>query len=119
MIWQIGPHRIACGDTKDPELMQKLFETKKAKAVICDIPYGINYVQTKEGFVDTTVKKEIQNDDITDDTLYAKFNEDWIRTLLPYLASKNAIYIFNCDKMIFALREGMKNAGLYLSQLIV
>jgi DNA modification methylase len=118
-IWQIGSHRIACGDARDPELLRRLFGDVKAKAAICDVPYGVGYAASKLGFSDIRVKKDIANDDITDEEAYAKFNEDWLSALAPHLATKNAIYVFNSDRMIFALREGFKRAGIRFSQLIV
>jgi DNA modification methylase len=118
-IWQVGPHRIACGDARDPELIGRLFGSTKIKSVICDVPYGINYTDTKEDYADIMVKKQIANDDITDGEEYAKFNEDWLKAIIPYLASKNSVYIFNCDKMLFALHDGMKRAGIRFTQLIV
>lgn len=119
VIWQIGSHLIACGDARDPELLRRLFGKEKAKAAICDIPYGVSYTASKRGFANILVKKDIANDDITDEDAYAKFNEEWLLALIPHLATKNAIYVFNSDRMIFALREGFKRAGVRFSQLIV
>lgn len=118
-IWQIGNHRIACGDARDLELLSRLFGTAKVKVAICDIPYGISYAASKFGFSDILVNKDIANDDITDEDAYAKFNEEWFLALIPHLAIKNSIYVFNSDKMIFALREGFKRAGIRFSQIIV
>jgi len=119
VVWQVGPHRIACGDARDPELLSKLFKGEKVKSVICDVPYGINYTNAKEDYVDIKVKKAIANDDITDEEKYAQFNEDWLNAVIPHLATKNSVYIFNCDKMLFALQDGMKRASIRFAQLIV
>ena len=59
------------------------------------------------------------NDDITSETEYTKFTENWLRPILPHLATKNSLYLFNSDAMIFALRQGMENAGVHFSQLLV
>jgi DNA modification methylase len=47
------------------------------------------------------------------------FTRQWLRACKAHLADKNAFYIFNCDRMIFALRGGMQDAGFKLSQLLV
>ena len=43
-IWELGKHRLSCGDATDPENWQKLMAGQKAQAVVTDPPYGINYV---------------------------------------------------------------------------
>jgi len=37
----------------------------------------------------------------------------------PFLAKKNAAYIFNADRMVFALRNGMYDAGFKFAQLLI
>lgn len=118
-IWQVGDHRLACGNALDKELIKRLFRDLKIRSVICDVPYGINYTESKEGFSNITVKKAIANDNITDEKAYTDFNERWLAVILPYLTPENSIYVFNCDKMIFALRESFRNLKIKFCQLLV
>jgi DNA modification methylase len=41
-LWQIGPHRILCGDSLDSSTLDKLIDGAKVGAVLTDPPYGIN-----------------------------------------------------------------------------
>ena len=118
-IWQIGRHRIACGSAEDKELISKLLGKDKIRSIICDVPYGINYTDSKKDFIDITVKKKIANDDITDEKEYTKFNNSWLSTIIPYLTRENSIYIFNCDKMIFSLRESFRDLNIRFCQLLI
>jgi DNA modification methylase len=43
-VWQLGRHRLLCGDATDPVSWQRLMAGKVAQAVVTDPPYGINYV---------------------------------------------------------------------------
>lgn len=43
-VWQLGDHRIACGDCRDKSLTKKLLSGKKIDWVITDPPYGIDAV---------------------------------------------------------------------------
>jgi len=43
-IWQLGPHRLLCGDCTVPENWERLTAGKCAHAVITDPPYGVSYV---------------------------------------------------------------------------
>jgi site-specific DNA-methyltransferase (adenine-specific) len=64
-------------------------------------------------------RKKIAGDQLQTEREYAEFTRKWIEAVKPHLAAKNSFYIFNSDWMICALREGMKAAGLYYSQLII
>lgn len=43
-IWQLGRHRLICGDSTDALLIQTLLENKNADLLLTDPPYGINVV---------------------------------------------------------------------------
>lgn len=118
-IFTVGDHIVACCDAKDHEMVTRIIGKRKIDAVICDVPYGVLYTQQKEGFSQVKMNKKILNDDIVSESQYAQFTKDWIVPLLPHLAKKNSFYIFNSDKMLFSLREGMEKAGVHFSQLLI
>ena len=41
-IWQLGRHRLMCGDSTDKETVELLMDGKKADMVFTDPPYGMN-----------------------------------------------------------------------------
>ena len=42
-IWQLGRHRLMCGDGTDKATVQLLMDGKKADLLLTDPPYGIDY----------------------------------------------------------------------------
>lgn len=119
-IIELGPHRLLFGDARDSESVKRLIGDRKMGMILTDPPYGISYVSSKSGFSQSLAKpKEIAGDELQSEEDYIKFTEDWLRPVLPCLARKNSVYIFNSDKMIFALRQAMKNLGLHFAQLII
>lgn len=40
-IWQIGPHRLICGDATDPGIHAQLLEGRKADLIFTDPPYNV------------------------------------------------------------------------------
>lgn len=123
-IWQLGDHRIACGDATDPELIKKLLGDQKIREILTDPPYGVAYVENKAHFKETihanlSNTTVIQGDSLQTDEEYAEFTKKWLETAVPYLADYNTAYIFNSDIMICALRKGMKDAEFYYSQMII
>lgn len=119
-IFQLGDHRLACGDINDKELLSKLIGQDKIKSIITDVPYGVAYVESKSGFKQKlTCEKIIANDHEQSDVEYENFTVNWLENLKPYLASKNSVYIFNSDKMVFPLRQAMLRAGFKFCQLLI
>jgi len=118
-IWQLGDHKLACGSSLDAELINKLIDNTKINAIVSDPPYGVSVVEAKEGFSNLKVNKKILNDNISSEKDYAIFTKEWLKLILPHLARKNSIYIFNSDKMLFALKLALDELGVYFSQLII
>lgn len=42
-IWTLGNHRLMCGDSTDPALIDRLMNGEKADMVFTDPPYGMSY----------------------------------------------------------------------------
>jgi DNA modification methylase len=40
-IWQLGKHRLACGDCTDKATVERLMQGERAQAVVTDPPYGV------------------------------------------------------------------------------
>ena len=47
-IWQLGRHRLMCGDSTDADTVARLMDEKKADLVFTDPPYGIGIDGQKE-----------------------------------------------------------------------
>ena len=43
-IWQLGKHRLLCGDCTLPENWERLMAGEVAQAIVTDPPYAVNYV---------------------------------------------------------------------------
>ncbi len=115
-IVRLGDHILICGDATKVNLgkLQLTFN-----AIITDPPYAIDYVKSKEGIQGVSKDKDIANDGFMTDSEYAEFTKAWLAPALPFLSKKNSIYVFNCDKMIFALRQAFVDLKLKVSQLII
>lgn len=118
-VFALGDHRLACGDCRSPQVVEKLFGKDSASIILTDPPYGVMVVESKKDFGKRMVDKKIENDDITKESEYVNFTEAWLRPVMKKLKQKNSIYIFNVDVMIFAVREGMKRCGIHFSQLVI
>jgi DNA modification methylase len=117
--FRLGNHLLLCADSRNKDMVAKLIGKLKIKSVIIDPPYGVAVTESKQGFQTLAKNKVIVNDHLQSDAEYRKFTRDWIEAVTPFLERKNSFYIFNSDKMIFALREGMLEAGVKFGQLLI
>lgn len=118
-VFILGNHLLLCADSRNKDMVAKLVGKHKIKSVVIDPPFGVAVAESKEGFQTLAKNKPIANDHIQSDAEYRKFTRDWLEAITPLLERKNSFYIFNADKMVFALREGMIEAGLKFAQLLV
>ncbi|MFH1749561.1 MAG: hypothetical protein ABH837_01540 [bacterium] len=87
-IFQIGPHKIACCDTRDQEMIRKLIGNEKIKLLLLDPPYGTSAVESKNFGTITTKHKAILNDHEQTDEKYTEFTKEWLEAIKPYLTKK-------------------------------
>jgi len=118
-IYQLGEHRLACGDCRNTKLIKKLLGKDSVDLILTDPPYGVAYVEGKRGFLGGKDHEAIANDHEQSDEEYQAFTKDWIAAVIEHMAKKNSIYIFNSDKMIFPLRAGMEEAGCKFAQMLI
>lgn len=116
-VFKLGDHILICDDAQRVNLDTVL--PKPIDLILTDPPYGIDYVESKRGFGDVQVDKDIANDQPVSDETYLVFTQAWLARAIPRLESRNTIYVFNSDKMVFALREAMVQLGMKVSLLII
>lgn len=104
-IWQLGRHRLLCGDATKAESYQTLLGDQKVNLVLTDPPYNVNY----EGSAG-----KIQNDHQADDDFY-HFLLKAFEGMASVMANDASIYVFHADTEGLNFRRAFKDAGLYLS----
>lgn len=83
-IWEIGRHRLMCGDCTDTAELSQLFHGKRAQLLWTDPPYGVSYVgKTKAALT-------IQNDGAKD---LREFLISSFRSIECFLQSNSPFYI--------------------------
>jgi DNA modification methylase len=99
-LWCLGPHRVLCGDTFEPEDVARLLGNHKANLVLTDPPYAIYGSST--GIAT----------DIADDKMVRPFFEKLGRVLADNTLEFGHIYV-HCDWRSYAtLWHGLKSAQL-------
>jgi hypothetical protein len=94
-VWQLTPHLLACGDSRDQTIVDRLFRERKARVIWTDPPYGVGYAD-KNKFLNTTdrgnrIQRRIVNDHLTPEKTEALFTVA-LSTAVPYCESGAALY---------------------------
>ena len=66
-VWQLGRHRLMCGDSTDAEAVAKLMDGAKADMVFTDPPYNVDYA-SKNAFLNAADEGNRIQKDIAGDT---------------------------------------------------
>lgn len=119
-IFQLGEHRLVCGDACNKDHVQSLVAQDQIKLILTDVPYGVALVEGKKGFSKSKVEHApIKNDHLQTDEEFKTFTAQWLNPVKDHLTRKNTYYIFNSDKMMFPMREALLETGFKFSQLLV
>ncbi len=89
-IYQLGRHRLMCGDSTDKETVERLMGEQRVDLFITDPPYNVDY----EGA--TKEKLKIQNDSMTND-VFRKFLVDAFAAADNVMKQGAAFYIWHAD----------------------
>ncbi len=117
--YQLGQHRLACGDASDVALIKRLVDKDKVHVVLVDPPYSVAVVQSKQWLNPKSQHKTISNDGLVSDETYEAFTTTWLEAIKPHLAPRNSIYIFNSDKMLLPTVQALKASGGKFAQLLI
>ena len=97
-IWQLGEHRVMCGDSTSSDDVEKLMNGEKADMVFTDPPYGVDYIGGSK-------KRDGLKGDEKETTIY----ED----VIPLIASVciGPCYVWYADKNPNGLYSSVKQYG--------
>lgn len=94
-LYQLGSHRLLCGDSTDIQHVERLMKGEKADMVFTDPPYGVSYEKKTQEIANQSksrFKSTIANDDLgvdgLKDVLTAVFHN-----INAVLADKSAYYV--------------------------
>ena len=105
-LWQLGKHRMLCGDATNSEDLTKLMGNEKANLVVTDPPYNVNF-ESASGL-------KIKNDKQTNEKFY-EFLLSAFKNMAKHLAEGASAYIFHADTEGLNFRKAFIESGFHLS----
>ena len=111
-IWQLGEHRLICGDSTDKAVVSKLMDGAKADMLLTDPPYNVGYTgKTAEALT-------IKNDEMGDKDFF-EFLVKAFTAARENLRAGGAFYIWHADLQGLNFRKALTAAGFELRQCLV
>jgi len=109
-IWQLGRHRLMCGDSTQPDDIAKLMDGEKADLLLTDPPYNVAY----EGGTGMT----IQNDNM-EDKEFRQFLRNAFQCADSVIKPGAAFYIWHADSEGYNFRGACHDIGWQVRQCLI
>ncbi len=114
-LWQIGGHRLLCGDSTKPEDVLRVLAGERPLLMVTDPPYGVDYdpnwrsEEAAKGTLSYAARRlgEVENDDRVD------WSEAWL--LFP----GEVFYCWHAGRHASAVQRSMEAAGFEVRSQIV
>ena len=113
-IYQLGNHRLMCGDSTKEEDIEKLMNGQLADMIFTDPPYGVCYTGgvVHGSKINVDHKREMLKNDDAD--IYSKFIP-----IINSVIKDGAIYIFYATRNSYELLKPLHDNNIELNSIIV
>lgn len=109
-IWQLGQHRLMCGDSTDAADVAALMDGQQADAVVTDPPYNVA--------IENAAGKTIQNDDMSTDE-FRQFLRAAFKQLDAHLKPGGAFYVWLASRTQATFEAALADNGLTVRQQLI
>lgn len=104
-IWQLGDHRLACGDATKPAALKALLGGARAQVVFTDPPYGVSYESPSGGF------EALKGDELRRGQLYDMLHKAFAAAL-PHTLEDAAWYVWHASATREDFARALRDIGM-------
>ena len=113
-VWELGNHRLVCGDATDPKSYELLMADAKADMIVTDPPYNVDYANSAKD------KMRGKDRPILNDNLGDGFYDFLLAALTPMLERcSGAVYVAMSSSELDTLQSAFRAAGGKWSTFII
>lgn len=111
-LFEVGGHRILCGDAVRAESWERLMNGRKGEMLLTDPPYNVGYIGK------TAEELTIEND-VMEDSKFIEFIRDALLLSKDAINDGAAFYLWHADLKGLEFRSACKEAGLQVRQCLI
>lgn len=111
-IWQLGRHRLLCGDSTDAASIERLMDGVKADLYLTDPPYNVDYTGA------TADHLKIQNDKM-DDASFLSFLDNAFFAAKNVMKAGAVFYIWHADSKGYEFRKACRDVGWEVRECLI
>jgi len=113
-VWELGKHRLVCGDATDPKSYELLMAEAQADMVFTDPPYNVDYANSAKD------KMRGKDRPILNDNLGDGFYDFLLAAVTPMLSRcSGAVYVAMSSSELDTLQSAFRAAGGKWSTFII
>jgi site-specific DNA-methyltransferase (adenine-specific) len=121
-LFEIGEHRLLCGDSTQVDTWQKVMNEKLCDMVMTDPPYNVDY-SSKNKMLNYSDKgnrnqTDIENDKMDNNSFY-QFLYDFYTALGSYTKQGGVYYVWFSEAEGINFRKALIDAGILLKQNLI
>lgn len=109
-IWQLGEHRLMCGDSTDEDDVKKLMNGNLAHLLLTDPPYNVN-VQNSQGM-------KIENDNMPESD-FLQLLQSTFAAAAKVLEPNAAFYVWHGDSGRVQFQKALEDNGFKVKECLI
>lgn len=112
-VYELGIHRLVCGDSANPEVYQALLRQECVDMLLTDPPYGVDYVAKDNAMRKATGQRSSGHREIANDVKVEGGYRQWFASWLSLIPWSNPaiFYIFMSGQELHSLRGAIDDCG--------
>lgn len=112
-LYELGQHRVLCGDSTQPEAVLRLMDGKKADMVFTDPPYNVNYSGSGKNTSEVILNDKMSTEE------FSTFLVEAFKRLTEIVKGGGGCYVFHSHKTASDFEKALNIVGFHIDTQLI